>query len=1027
MNKLLLLICCILCAGLTLAHAQSDVLGNAGSYAVLASSQVNNSGVTGVTGNLGVSPGSTINGEAGLVVKSGKIEKNTASAISAQADALIAYNALYARTPTKQINGDLGASALPLGPGVYKISGDASFKGVLTLDGKGDLSSSFVFIIDGDLLTDAPAAGVLAMGGAQPGNIYWVVNGNVNLGGSTGFQGTILADGSITLASGVVVIGRVQSISNEVNLTYNNIFLPNVVVTDLGITKEAAEGNYTIGSEVVYTITAHNNGPGTATDVEVQEQIPAGLELVEVVEASQGAYNQTTNIWRVGTLENGGTATLKLKFRITQSGEIKNKVTIISRDPDPNPDDNKVEVPINVTCEDPKLAITGDAAACQGDELTYTITEVLGGTYNYTLPDGFTEVSRTATTITVKAGSQSGELQVSVQDQCGDTYTATLAITVTPELAQPTISGPATACANQAGITYTVTNPAAGATYEWILTGDITKESETATSITINAGANGGTIAVKASNSCFNATSEATTITVTPELAQPTISGAATACANQAGITYTVTNPAEGATYEWILTGDITKESETATSVTINAGANGGTIAVKASNSCFNATSEVSTISITPVPATPAFVTSSAAVCETGEALYEVSEVEGATGYTWTLPEGWEITSGEGTNRITVKAGTAAGNITVTADNACGSSEAAIMPLSSLSVTETPTITGPEGGCVGETIIYSISEVDDATGYNWTVPQGWRIVSGENTATIEVEVGNEPGNITASITNSCGTSQEATIAVSPYILPLEVNISGPEVSCATSADNVYTVTEVLGATYNWSVPQGWTITAGENTNSITVTAGSGSGEVTVIVATPCSETQTITFETDITIAPASAGIIIDNSTLCDGLAYSIDAVPGATTYTWSVPAGTTIISGQGTPSIKVKADNNQVTGDIKVIATTGACSSPEAVLTIDLSKIDGGLNFPKAFSPNGDGKNDVWSVANLDKYASNEVIIFNRWGSEVYRKKNYNDNWAGNGLEEGTYFYKVSVELCSGKQEVFTGYVTIFK
>ncbi|MBB6613108.1 DUF3494 domain-containing protein [Pontibacter sp. Tf4] len=1066
MNKFLLLICFICAVSVTLSYGQAtDVLGNASSYAVLASSQINNSGASGITGNVGVSPGSTINGEAGLVVKNGKIEKNTASAISAHQDALVAYNALYARTPATPLHNDLGNSLLPLGPGVYKITGDASFKGVVTLTGNGDVNAKFVFIVDGDLLTDAPAAGVLAMNGAQPSNIYWVVTGGVNLGGSTGFQGTILSQGDITLGNGVVVIGRVQSINGQINLNNNNIFLPNVVVTDLKVSKAAAEGTYVVGSEVTYTITATNNGPGTATDVIVRENVPAGLEFVRVESSSKGTYNEATHIWEVGTLENGESATLKLVFKVVATGELKNSVTIIGRDPDPNPGDNIGEDPIDVPEPSANLSVTKSASAGPhklGSEVTYTIVATNNGPYAATnvevteqLPAGLQYTSHQTTKgtfdpvtgkyiIGTLANGESATLTVVARIVAAGTIKNIAAVT-SPDLPDPepgdnddeepinvtcddpglTITGNGTVCAGQE-LTLTITE-VTGGTYNYTLPAGFTEVARTATTITIKAGNTGGELTVNVVDLCGTAYTTAKTIVVTPAVEKPTIAGTAAACANADGLTYTITNAVEGVTYEWIVTGDVTITATTATSATINAGATGGTIAVKASNSCFNSTSDALTIGITPAPAQPAFVASASEVCAGKNATYEVAEVAGATGYTWTLPEGWTITSGEGTNKITVKAGTAGGNISVTADNACGSSAVTTIAVTANNVPALPTISGTTSGCTGSTVTYSVAEVTGATNYNWTVPQGWTIVSGENTPTIEVLVGQGAGNVTASVTNGCGDSETATIAVAPIVLTADLAIEGPDNTCAGSNDNTYTVTAQENATYQWTLPQGWTIVSGDGTNTITVAAGTSSGEVSVTVSTPCHDTRTVSYNTTVTTPPASAGTITDNSTYCDGLAFSIAAVPGATGYTWSVPAGCTIISGQGTTAIKVKADNPNVSGDIKVVAVTGSCTSPEAVLALDMSKVNGNLNFPKAFSPNGDGKNDNWVIANLEKYSGNEVMIYNRYGTEVYKKKNYQNDWTGNGLEQGTYFYKVLVKLCDGKDQVFTGYVTIFR
>ncbi|MBJ6117841.1 DUF3494 domain-containing protein [Pontibacter sp. BT310] len=1068
MNKILLLICAILSVGITLSYGQTqDVLGNAASYAVLASSQINNTGQTGVTGNVGISPGNVLNGEAGLVVKSGKIEKNTPSAINAAQDALVAYNALYARTPATNIAGNFGESALPLGPGTYKVSGDASFKGVLAVDGRGDVNSVFVFIIDGNLLTDAPAAGVLTMNGAQPSNIYWVVTGDVILGGSTGFQGTILAKGDITLDAGVVVIGRVMSLNGKVNLTSNNVFLPNVVVTDLAVTKEAAAGDYTIGSEVTYTITTTNKGPGTATDVQVKENIPAGLEFVRVESISNGTYNETTHIWTIPTLVNTGTETLKLVFKVTASGNIKNGVTVIGKDPDPNPGDNTEEEPIDVPVPAANLSIKKTASGAPykvGGLVTYTIVASNSGPYaaenvvvTDVLPAGLQYESHTVTkgtydpttgiyavgtlgkdesvtlTIVAKIVAAGNIVNVAtitnptLPDPTPGDNTDEEPIDVTCDAPTLTITGNGNLCDGEQ-IKFEITE-VFGATYDYTLPAGFTEVSRTATTITVKAGNTGGTLEVKVKDLCGNEFTVVKDIVVT---AKPvvTISGPAQACANAKGLTYTVVGAGEGVTYEWSTTGGITLTSEPgAATATIDAGATGGTISVKVKNSCFESDPATTTITILPVPEKPTPLAGTSEVCA-GDITptYEIAPVAGATGYTWTVPVGWTITSGKNTTKITVTAGATSGNVTVTADNECGSSEAATFTVAASDVPAAATITGSAGACIGTTLTYSVAEVDGATDYNWTVPQGWTIISGNHTPTIEVKVGEATGDVTVTISNSCGAGATATMAVAPTVKPATPTITGPAETCAGSAGNVYSVTAVAGATnYTWTVPTGWVITTGDNTNSITVTAGEAGGEVTVVVTNTCGDSDAGVFASGITTPPTSAGPITDNSTLCDGLSYSIATVAGATSYTWTVPAGTTIISGQGTTSIKVKTDNANATGDIKVVANTNGCSSPESVIALDMSLVNGNLSFPKAFSPNGDGTNDAWKITNLEKYTGNEVMIFNRYGTEVYKQKNYQNDWTGKGLEQGTYFYKVIVKLCDGKEQAFTGYVTIFR
>ncbi|MFT3740215.1 MAG: Ig-like domain-containing protein [Breznakibacter sp.] len=72
------------------------------------------------------------------------------------------------------------------------------------------------------------------------------------------------------------------------------------------------------------------------------------------------------------------------------------------------------------------------------------------------------------------------------------------------------------------------------------------------------------------------------------------------------------------------------------------------------------------------------------------------------------------------------------------------------------------------------------------------------------------------------------------------------------------------------------------------------------------------------------------------------------------------------------------------------------------------------LKVPETFSPNGDGINDFWVIPVIADYPENQLTVYNRWGTEVYHKTNYDNSWDGRSsvstlgkdiLPEGTYFY----------------------
>jgi gliding motility-associated-like protein len=96
--------------------------------------------------------------------------------------------------------------------------------------------------------------------------------------------------------------------------------------------------------------------------------------------------------------------------------------------------------------------------------------------------------------------------------------------------------------------------------------------------------------------------------------------------------------------------------------------------------------------------------------------------------------------------------------------------------------------------------------------------------------------------------------------------------------------------------------------------------------------------------------------------------------------------------------------------------------------TVTMTINSANLTIPTLFTPNGDGKNDVFEIRDLNQYADNEMIIVNRWGNEVFRQKNYQNKWDGNGLNEGTYYYLLRVKRTSNSQwEVIKGFITLVR
>ena len=189
----------------TSGHAQAPPLGTAASFAILAGSEVTNTGPSVINGNVGIFAGTACSGftaafippcsdppGAGLV--NGTIHAGNAVAAQAQADNLTAYLNLAGRPAGVNLTGQ-NLGGLTLTPGVYNFASSALLSGPvpLTLNGLGNPNSVFIFNIVSGADHWSRASSVSLTNGAQGGNVFWRVGSTATLDTTTVFTGNILA------------------------------------------------------------------------------------------------------------------------------------------------------------------------------------------------------------------------------------------------------------------------------------------------------------------------------------------------------------------------------------------------------------------------------------------------------------------------------------------------------------------------------------------------------------------------------------------------------------------------------------------------------------------------------------------------------------------------------------------------------------------------------------------------------------------------------------------------------------------
>src|SRR6185436_10489774 len=147
---------------------------------------------------------------------------------------------------------------------------------------------------------------------------------------------------------------------------------------------------------------------------------------------------------------------------------------------------------------------------------------------------------------------------------------------------------------------------------------------------------------------------------------------------------------------------------------------------------------------------------------------------------------------------------------------------------------------------------------------------------------------------------------------------------------------IFTVPAVTGATgYSWTAPAGTTITSGQNTPSITVNfpaSYTGAPPVCVSATSACG-TSAARCKTVGSNIPTQPGSVTGPTTnICNStVQYSISNVAGASGYTWTNPAGTTITSGQGSTTILLSVSSSFNTGSLTVVATTSLCAPGSSI------------------------------------------------------------------------------------------------
>jgi gliding motility-associated-like protein len=271
--------------------------------------------------------------------------------------------------------------------------------------------------------------------------------------------------------------------------------------------------------------------------------------------------------------------------------------------------------------------------------------------------------------------------------------------------------------------------------------------------------------------------------------------------------------------------------------------------------------------------------------------------------------------------------------------------------------------------------------------------------------------------------SGCARDMNGSAIVITHTVPLGTgSINGNPQLCVGNV-STYTVNNITGAeSYTWTYPA--QITGTSTTSSIDLIANaSTSGPIQAMPVNRCGNGTLVTFQVNAATSPTVQIILPEVVTAQEPVKFSFSSPDNVTVESWNFGDGAT--STQVSPEIIFSSGGTkQIT--LEVTNASGCNGSDTKTLEVKSRPELRDVAIKNVITANGDGANDVLFIQDIEKFPDNEVVVLDRWNAEVFRKKNYNNDWdARDGdkyLPSGNY---VCIVKYRGK--VFSRTVTIIK
>jgi gliding motility-associated-like protein len=450
---------------------------------------------------------------------------------------------------------------------------------------------------------------------------------------------------------------------------------------------------------------------------------------------------------------------------------------------------------------------------------------------------------------------------------------------------------------------------------------------------------------------------------------------------------------------------------------------------IATANGCSAAPQEVR-VTINPIPNVVVSPTSQT-ICSGTSTNISLSGSITGTVFNWTVTQSGVTgaTSGTGTSimhvlntSVLTTPGTATYTITPVLNGCSGTPVDVIV-----TVNPTPEILGTPTHlpiCSGEFTNINVSAMDPATVFDYTVSAvgvtgatGGTITAGTPIAQQLETISNSQGYVDYTITptlNGCsGTPIIIRVYVNPLPLPvLEDGAICVELSTGNVFQTYYFHTGLSNATHTFVWYYEGVIIPGATSTSYEATAAGSYSVIATNIATGCSSLEV--FGTVIETNPATSFTTTVTNAFTDNATIVVNVPDGNGTIMYQ-------IDDEALQSSNIFTGVSPGLHTITVVDTQGCTYLTQEVMVID---------YPKYFTPNGDGYNDYWNIIGLQNQPGAKLYIFDRYGKLIKQISTAGQGWDGTlntkQLPSTDYWFTIEFEE-AGQQKVFRAHFSLIR